>query len=44
LAPTFFAEENLALGKEVLQSSTLWSYDAKLAVDGDPESCSFTAR
>eukprot|EP00094_Tigriopus_californicus_P008528 TCALIF_08219-PA protein Name:"Similar to Svep1 Sushi, von Willebrand factor type A, EGF and pentraxin domain-containing protein 1 (Mus musculus)" AED:0.27 eAED:0.27 QI:0/0.25/0.2/0.4/1/1/5/0/234 len=35
---------NLALGKSSLQSSTLWSYDPGLAVDGDPDSCSFTPR
>ena len=38
------SEHNLALGKSSLQSSTLWSYDAGLAVDGDPDSCSFTPR
>lgn len=35
---------NLALAKSSLQSSTLWSYDPGLAVDGDPDSCSFTPR
>ena len=25
-------------------SSTLWNYEPSLAVDGDPESCSFTPR
>jgi hypothetical protein len=39
-----FPEWNLALGKPSLQSSTLWSYDPGLAVDADPESCSFTHR
>jgi hypothetical protein len=39
-----FSEQNLALGKSSLQSSTLWSYDPGLAVDSDPDSCSFTPR
>ena len=41
---TCFSGENLALSKTALQSSTLWNYEAKLAVDSDPETCSFTAR
>ena len=32
------------MGKPSLQSATLWSYDPGLAVDGDPDSCSFTPR
>lgn len=40
----YITEKNLALGKSSLQSSTLWSYDPGLAVDADPDSCSFTPR
>ena len=36
--------QNLALGKPSLQSSTLWNYEPGLAVDDDPDSCSFTPR
>ena len=32
------------MGKSSLQSSTLWTYEPSLAVDSDPESCSFTPR
>ena len=39
-----FSGQNLALGKPSLQSSTLWNYDPGLAVDDDPDSCSFTPR
>lgn len=39
-----FAGHNLALGKSSLQSSTLWNYEPGLAVDSDPDSCSFTPR
>ena len=39
-----FTGRNLALGKSSLQSSTLWSYEPDLAVDSDPDSCSFTPR
>ena len=35
---------NLALGKSSLQSSTLWNYEPALAVDSDPDTCSFTPR
>ena len=33
---------NLALRRTASQSETLWNYDAALAVDGDPNTCSFT--
>ena len=36
--------ENLALGKPATQSDVLWSYKPGLAVDGDPNTCSFTSR
>ena len=36
--------QNLAVGKPSLQSSTLWNYEPGLAVDDDPDSCSFTPR
>ena len=32
----------MALRRTASQSETLWSYDAALAVDGDPNTCSFT--
>ena len=32
----------MALQRTASQSETLWSYDAKLAVDGDANTCSFT--
>ncbi|XP_069182423.1 uncharacterized protein [Procambarus clarkii] len=35
---------NLARGKRTLQSSTLWSYAPEMAVDGNPDTCSFTPR
>ena len=38
------AVENLALGKPATQSDVLWSYKPGLAVDGDPNTCSFTSR
>ena len=34
----------MAVGKTALQSSTLWNYEPSMAVDSDPESCSFTPR
>ncbi len=40
----FLLGHNLALGRPSLQSSTLWGYDPGLAVDGDPDTCSFTPR
>ena len=36
--------ENLALTKPATQSDVLWSYSPQLAVDGDPNTCSFTSR
>ncbi|XP_059089371.1 uncharacterized protein LOC131885361 isoform X1 [Tigriopus californicus] len=33
---------NMALKRTTSQSETLWSYDPDLAVDGDPNTCSFT--
>ena len=39
-----FAEENLALQRPTTQSDILWSYGPDLAVDGDPNTCSFTTR
>lgn len=38
----FFSGYNMALRRTASQSETLWSYDAALAVDGDPNTCSFT--
>ncbi|KAK8730890.1 hypothetical protein OTU49_007682, partial [Cherax quadricarinatus] len=35
---------NLARGKRTLQSATLWSYAPEMAVDGNPDTCSFTPR
>ncbi|XP_068234778.1 uncharacterized protein [Palaemon carinicauda] len=35
---------NLARGKRSLQSATLWSYAPEMAVDGNPDTCSFTPR
>ncbi|XP_069986362.1 uncharacterized protein [Penaeus vannamei] len=35
---------NLARGKRALQSATLWSYVPEMAVDGNPDTCSFTPR
>ncbi len=32
----------MALKRTSSQSETLWNYDAALAVDGDPNTCSFT--
>ena len=32
----------MALKRTTSQSETLWSYDPDLAVDGDPNTCSFT--
>ena len=40
----FFTEENLALLRPTTQSDILWSYGPDLAVDGDPNTCSFTTR
>ena len=40
----FFPDFNLAKGKRTLQSDTLWSYSPELAVDGNPDTCSFTPR
>ena len=40
----FILEENLALLKPATQSDVLWSYRPDLAVDGDPNTCSFTTR
>ena len=37
-------EENLALLRPTTQSDILWSYGPDLAVDGDPNTCSFTTR
>jgi len=37
-------KENLALLKPATQSDVLWSYRPDLAVDGDPNTCSFTTR
>jgi len=37
-------KENLALLKPATQSDILWSYRPDLAVDGDPNTCSFTSR
>ena len=37
-------EENLALSRPTTQSDILWSYGPDLAVDGDPNTCSFTTR
>ena len=34
----------MALGKQTLQSSTLWNYDSGLAVDENPLTCSFTPK
>ena len=39
-----FSEENLALQRPTTQSDILWSYGPDLAVDGDPNTCSFTTR
>lgn len=36
--------ENVAVGKSSLQSSTLWNYHPDLAVDANPDTCSFTPR
>ena len=36
--------ENLALLRPTTQSDVLWSYGPDLAVDGDPNTCSFTSR
>ena len=38
------SEENLALLRDTTQSDILWSYGPELAVDGDPNTCSFTSR
>ena len=38
------SEENLAVGRASTQSDVLWSYGPELAVDGDPNTCSFTTR
>ena len=38
------SEENLALSRPTTQSDILWSYGPDLAVDGDPNTCSFTSR
>ena len=38
------SEENLAVGRATTQSDVLWSYGSELAVDGDPNTCSFTTR
>ena len=38
----YFPGYNLALKRTTSQSETLWNYDAALAVDGDPNTCSFT--
>ncbi|XP_018013552.1 uncharacterized protein LOC108670596 [Hyalella azteca] len=35
---------NVGAGKRSLQSGTLWSYSPGLAVDGSPDTCSFTPR
>ena len=40
----FRTGENVAMGKSSLQSSTLWNYAPELAVDSDPDTCSFTPR
>ncbi|PNF36402.1 hypothetical protein B7P43_G16823, partial [Cryptotermes secundus] len=37
-------ELNLALNRNSLVSATLWNYRAALAVDGNPDTCSFTPR
>ena len=37
-------KENLALARPTTQSDVLWSYGPDLAVDGDPNTCSFTSR
>ncbi|CAG0917203.1 unnamed protein product [Notodromas monacha] len=37
-------ESNLATGRSAHQSQTLYDYTANKAVDGDPETCSFTPR
>jgi len=37
-------KENLALSRPTTQSDILWSYGPDLAVDGDPNTCSFTSR
>ncbi len=34
----------MALGKQTLQSSTLWNYVSDLAVDEDATTCSFTPK
>ena len=44
LGDCLLAVENLALGKPATQSDVLWSYKPGLAVDGDPNTCSFTSR
>ncbi len=38
----FLAGYNMALKRSTSQSETLWSYGSDLAVDGDPNTCSFT--
>ena len=32
------------MGRATTQSDVLWSYGSELAVDGDPNTCSFTTR
>ena len=32
------------MGRATTQSDVLWSYGPELAVDGDPNTCSFTTR
>ena len=34
----------MALLRDTTQSDVLWSYGPDLAVDGDPNTCSFTSR